>query len=906
MLSVRRWRRERLFTRVADPLLAVVVSLNLLWPTSAPLVANGIPLNKSGEFLLASIFLGWLGLLLAFAVLRRLDPGAVPPQRFGWVDRCLTATALLLGIALLFVRVSAPPEETFTACYSTPEVPSVPCLFFADGWAPIAAGRVSQVSRIEEQLVFDASSGYGWRLGAFNDLAFNIYSLHPHDTRGARRHFFRLYAAHPFAATFAWDKRTGDRLARLYPSGARIQIAYRGEATLVMEAETRLLPFKRQERVEVIDLRPEELRSLRLRYANYSCPDITCQDDLKMKSLPWANAVFRVSLAPPGASADQAAPLTQRLLAQAEPPLSPLRLGPRVELAFLLVALARLAVWMGRLSLSRRPSTGVIGAAVLFAFVLVDLFQTGGVPDAFVAMSEIRLGSVPFAFVALPAFLGALGVMSAVLHMRASGYGFRVTVPGRFLLVSCALLAPLAVAGVVFTYLWLVSVASGHILGSLAIDQRSSVQFMSLSFVLMTLPVVLAAAGVLVAVVKQRSWAVGTITPVLLVLVSAGLLMQLPTLAAATPPVGPVSVREFFNTVGIDSTGWELQPRDDIELFAVGGDPLMFASLAKAVLQSPQRIVAPSMVLSKPFFMYLRAARYALFGDGEIYALALSRAVISWVIAVGGILTLARLGAARFALDSFSVRSRLRTGVLAVLAVLAWMSLSYGVLISPGFFPRLSEGPAMTVLLLSFGLLVWAIGRGPGLHLAAGALFGLSVFYRTPNLPLALLGLGIVCLGPSWGTSRWLRIASAYILPIAVAVLLIWLHAGAPLGMPPKVAAYAVDTVKPPQEDPDLIFQQLVPNVPALLLLGSALVAVLTALVIPSVTLTRKRVAALGFVVLCVLAALLPQRAIPYGYPRSLMTTYYAFAFVPMALLIRGFGLLPSQVAGDSGEAPKR
>jgi len=51
-------------------------------------------------------------------------------------------------------------------------------------------------------------------------------------------------------------------------------------------------------------------------------------------------------------------------------------------------------------------------------------------------------------------------------------------------------------------------------------------------------------------------------------------------------------------------------------------------------------------------------------------------------------------------------------------------------------------------------------------------------------------------------------------------------------------------------------------------------------------TSTRVRVACIGLAVIFgALLPLLPQRGAPY-YPRSLVTAYYAIAFVPLALLI--------------------
>ena len=506
------WPRLRSLCRFADPLLAVVVALNLLWPTSAPLRANGIPINTWAEYALVSLFLGWLGLLLSFAILRKIDLAVAPAHRFTRIDRFLTTSALVLGLSLLLVRMLTPIGESVTACYSTPERPEVPCLFLADGWTLTTAARNPQLSRQEERIWFDPERGFPWRLGAFNDQAFNIYGSLAPDRRSARREIFRRHAAHPFSVTFAWDSTTSVRLARLYPLGAQIRIDYRGEATLATDERIQLLPLHRNGRPlkKVIDLRPDELRSLRLHFQNFSCPDHTCLSELTMDPVPLASAVFRVSLGQPGVPADQLQPLDRHLLSLAEPMLSPTRLARPIELVFILIGLARLVTWIVRLSVARRPTRRLILVTGLLACVLAVL-----------------------------------------LALKA---GKTWTLP------------------------------------------------LLLSFVLMTLPVMLASGGVLMAVIQRRRAAVEMLAPLLLVLASTGLLMQGPsTLATVAREAPPSAIAQIAKaTRSVDE--FALPLRDDSILYKPGSDPRTYAGWAMDLLHSPRRFTHRTVVLSKPFF----------------------------------------------------------------------------------------------------------------------------------------------------------------------------------------------------------------------------------------------------------------------------------------------------------------
>jgi hypothetical protein len=632
-----------------------------------------------------------------------------------------------------------------------------------------------------------------------------------------------------------------------------------------------------------------------------------------MEPLSFSDAVFRVSLALGDTPVDQAKPLDQRLLAQADPPLSPRRWGPHIEVVFVLMALGCLATWMIRVSLARRPSLGLVTAAILLACVLIGVFPTGAL-DRFVVVLQARPEFMLVEIVALSAFLGALSVVAALLRMRGSGHVLRATVAGRLLLVSCALLAPLVTVGVMLACLTLGSFFTGSIfgslpdapiLGSLPDAPPSLAELKSLSFAMMALPIVLGVAGVLAVVIMQRSWAVGSIAPALLVVISVGL-VQMPALVATAVPIAPIPVQEIYDPARVNPTLWQLPPRDDTELFSAGNDHLTYSALPKAFLHNPQPenyllLNTPEQLLTKPLFMYFRAARYALLGDGEFYSLALARALITWVIAVCGVLCLAAIGATQGVLRARDSRSRIGMGLLAGSAALTWVWLAYAMATPSDFFLLLSEGGALASVLLSFGVLVVASGRSLLLCGVAGAIFAISVLYRSTHLPLAFLGLAIVGLGFGGSASRWVRASIAYIAPIATAVLVIWLHAGAPISMPRSMGSYTAYNLGPPQAPPGSFIQGLVPNVLTLQITCAVLLAIVIALVMGATTSMRVRVACLGLaVIIGALLPLLPQRGAPY-YPRSLVTAYYALAFLPAALLIDRWQRPPSD--GGNGNA---
>jgi hypothetical protein len=222
------------------------------------------------------------------------------------------------------------------------------------------------------------------------------------------------------------------------------------------------------------------------------------------------------------------------------------------------------------------------------------------------------------------------------------------------------------------------------------------------------------------------------------------------------------------------------------------------------------------------------------------------------------------------------------------------------------FFLHLSQGVALSPALLSFGVLVAARGRNLLLCLVAGTIFAVSVLCRTTNLPLALLGLAIVSVGSGSSVSRWLRASAAYVLPIAAVGIVIWLHAGAPLGMPPEMGPYAAANLGAPYAPLGSYFGGLVPNTLALQITGSALVAIVVALRIPNTISTRVRVGALALaVVFGALLPLFPQRGAPY-YPRSLLTAYFAIAFVPLALLVNSWREWLRNVGDDNPESGLR
>ena len=309
--------------------------------------------------------------------------------------------------------------------------------------------------------------------------------------------------------------------------------------------------------------------------------------------------------------------------------------------------------------------------------------------------------------------------------------------------------------------------------------------------------------------------------------------------------------------------------------------------------------------MSKPLFIYYRAVLYALFGDGELYALALSQQLLRWVVAISGVCLLASLGPTGWVSRAFRLRAGLTLLALLSTATWIWLSFSLVTYASGAFSSWFSEGPAATATLLSFGLLIGAVAeKDLSLSLAAGATFGLGVLCRTSNLPLALVGLVLVCFGAT-DIRRWIRASVAYGGPIAIALLAIWLHAGAPFGLPVGVREYVAANTGVPHNPPGLsYFHGLVPGRRELGIILAVFCALATALAIRCTFACKLRLIGLGAaVVLGAFIPLIPQLAAPY-WPRALMTSYYVMSLMPtMVLIYHWRASLPggAEVNGPSG-----
>jgi len=750
--------------------LAGIAALNLLWPTALPLRANGVPLNRLVEFWLLSVFVGWLVLLAGVAVLKNMGLSLKPAPRLELIGRAVSVTAVAVGGILFVLRLTSPPNGSFDAAYTTPERPRSSALFLTDSWYRRSPGA----SRYEEQIMFGPSTGQTWRLGLLNDSAFNVIEGKPGTLLG-RRLDFRENNADPFRASFTYGPAIASGLAGLFPQGADLWITYRGAGRVLTQSGATDLPFSTDEQSRAVPVALADFRSLRLDYANFTCPDAACLADLTMKPVPIPKAVFEVRIAPPGATQSAARPLSLFNLAGADIAFHLGWWSRILELVVMVLALGRLGLWLVSLLLGIRLSvrTWALAAATIVPAILVQL---GAVEQAFF-----------LAF--LPVGLGA-----------------------------------------------------SLIFGVLPTEGRPAQAREGL-----VVPVLIGISSLLLAGVQAPESIAG---------ISAGAL----------------GARSFLG-----ASNWLLPAWDHTALFAAGDDPLTYASWAKLVLQTPQRMVDASVVFSKPFFVYFRALYFMLFGDGDVYASAMARNLLFCALALSGTFLLYHLARRARRADANGVCDTL----LMLAATWAWGWLCYsvardGVNLATGQF---SEGITWTLTLTSFGLLVAAVSAGSsGLSLASGTVFALAVMMRTTVSPLILLGLGVLYLASTACWRAFWRPAVAYLSPLVAAAALIWLHAGAPLTISPEVAAYWKANTG--------LAHSLIPAAEEELLLALAVVAVVVAAIGVGSNRQRLGVGAVALaIVVGVFVPVLPQLAAPY-YPRQLMLQYYMLATVPALLLV--------------------
>jgi len=794
-------------------ILAILAAANLLWPTSAPLLANGIPLNRSVEYILATLFLAWLAFVALRAALKRVAPFPERPEPFRRAARMLSFVAIVFGVVLLFVRVSYPITDSFEARYSTPELPAVDHLFLADNWYLTSGGRDPAVSRYEEQLSFDPRLGQTWRLSAFNSLSFNLYNSAPGSVR-QRREELRKRDAQPFDASFDWNSKVGDRLASLYPAGAELLVRYRGDVSVTTTRGTTHLPFSSEEREEKIDVSAVDLKTLRLSYANFSCPDSRCRANLTMNPIPIVDSVFQVRLAPTGGPTSDAKPLTTALLAEAEPLLSLSRLGPAIEMAFLLALLARAAIWTFGLLLASWPGRRDAAIAGLLAVVLwaVSIELNGHI--------SLQVRHMAFVFIVVPAAFAALLALRVIAGRTDQGNRPAIN-QGMLLVVTLGLMVGLP----------------------------SLMAVMSTQSQLET------------ADVEAVVWKTAMVFPE--VMLGTG----------QTTGGGTASVQ-----VSRFGLGW-----NESWISPVGDDPLTYSSWARDFLASPKPLLDPTMIASKPFFIYYRAALYAIFGDGDTYTAILARQLTWWCAAAVGLFLLAAVS--RLRVKAPPPRFEAGSILLALLGFgsAVWLAHSMVTYAAPTAAWQFSEGPAWQLLLLSMAFLLGAMAASdPRLCLAAGIAFAVGVMMRTTNLPLAAVGLVMIWMAFPWG-SRLVRAGVAFTAPILAALLAVWLQAGAPLSMPKEVAEYYAANTGIPR---DRGLAGLVPDAATLAVAAAALISVMVAIYLVKGALGRAKIVGLTTAILA--GGYLPvisQLAAPY-YPRSVIPVYYVLSLAPAILLL--------------------
>ncbi len=334
---------------------------------------------------------------------------------------------------------------------------------------------------------------------------------------------------------------------------------------------------------------------------------------------------------------------------------------------------------------------------------------------------------------------------------------------------------------------------------------------------------------------------------------------------------------------------------DRLFLLSPGDDPLTYASWAKDMIAELRDIKDPTMVLSKPFFLYYRAGLYLLLGDGEWFGSQLSQLLLLWAVALCMLAIL--YGVNKAVPDTITRADRIGRGGLAIVSMgtAIWLVDSVVDYAVPWVGGQFSEGPAWAASLLSFALLlVWLASPQTRLACLAGSCLALGGLMRTTVLPLAGIGLGLILWGGHNSHRNHLRTAGAYLLPLLIGLAAIYLHAGGPFGLPAGVREYVAFNTGVTD------LQALVPTRRALFMLLATALALAVAWGTTPHAAGRRALAGLVLAVaLAGFAPLVPQLAAPY-YPRALMPTYYVTALLPACLLVRR--PLPAEL--PTGPAP--
>jgi hypothetical protein len=302
-------------------LLWLLAWVYLLYPTSAPLALNGLPLDRKSELL---VFIALTLTALFACVLRYLILiGYVPPPNRGRQQPrprlrvYLEVVAIVILLTLLVFKLFFPESRQLTACFEIPGVNDHPCVWLPEGFR---LRQPDQVSRYEESITFTAPNR-PWRLATFNDAgvfgmvdspegtpARKIQELSPNRPYELRLQNLRKSHSHPFSASFRLAAPVVRLLREEYARDEKVSLVvkYTGAVDLSGAAEDPVVfPYSETEQTHLFDAPASSIANLVIRYRNFRCADETqttsqCASSLEVTSLPLDSARLDVAVINPG------------------------------------------------------------------------------------------------------------------------------------------------------------------------------------------------------------------------------------------------------------------------------------------------------------------------------------------------------------------------------------------------------------------------------------------------------------------------------------------------------------------------------------------------------------------------------------------------------------------------------
>ncbi|MBF0316468.1 MAG: hypothetical protein HQK50_17875 [Oligoflexia bacterium] len=210
-------------------------------------------------------------------------------------------------------------------------------------------------------------------------------------------------------------------------------------------------------------------------------------------------------------------------------------------------------------------------------------------------------------------------------------------------------------------------------------------------------------------------------------------------------------------------------------LFHPGDDNLTYSSMGKAFLDVMEACVCFGLAFTKPFYPYLRALAYLIFGDGENYFQIFMAMLALLPCALLPMVLLTTLLNSNF--EKQKIAHQLAVVFMISIAVIMFYTqyLSYGLTWIMFLF---SEGVSWIIIVYAMMLLLplaTNLKRMDKPLLLIGIVAALMVASRTNTLSLLLFFLGALTLLSS-SLKEFVKNSSKIVIPVVIAVVVIFLH----------------------------------------------------------------------------------------------------------------------------------